>query len=166
MENTVIEGQEKNGTEAVTQERTFTQAEVNAIVEGRLKKESAKYSDYEAMKEKASKFDEMEEAKKSELQKANEKAEALQKQIDAMTKANDVRAIRDKVARDTGVPAELLHGENEEDCMEQAYNIMAFKNNNNASYPTVKDGGESMPPTQKQSPEQKFAEWFNASLSK
>lgn len=63
MENTVIEGQEKNGTEAVTQERTFTQAEVNAIVEGRLKKESAKYSDYEAMKEKASKFDEMEEAK-------------------------------------------------------------------------------------------------------
>jgi len=163
MENTVIEGQETNGTEAASQERTFTQSELNAIIEGRLKKESAKYSDYEAMKEKALKFDEMEEAKKTELQKANERVDSLQKQIDEMTKANEITAIRNKIAKETGVPAELLTGADEETCKTQAEAIIKFAKP--GSYPKVKDGGEAIAPTHKQTPEQQFADWFNASLN-
>lgn len=161
MEKTVIEQETNTATE--TQERTFTQAELNSIIEGRLKKESAKYSDYEALKEKASKFDEMEEAKKSELQKANEKADALQKQIDEMVKSNNIRTMREKVAKETGIPVELLNAENEEACIAQAKSILAFKND--VAYPTVKDGGEATAPTPKQSTEQQFADWFNASLN-
>lgn len=164
MEETVLE-QEGTVTEELQENRTFTQDEVNSIVTNRLKKESAKYNDYEELKIKASKFDEMEEASKSELQKATEKANALQKQIDAMTKANDVRNIREKVAKDTGVPASLLHGETEEDCMEQAYGILAYKNEQNANkYPQVKDGGE-VQNISNGSPESQFAEWFNQALS-
>lgn len=163
MENTVIE-QEGTVTDDLQENRTFTQEEVNNIISNRLKKESAKFSDYEELKAKASKLDEMEEANKSELQKATEKANALQQQIDAMNKANDVRNIREKVALDTGVPASLLHGENEEDCMEQAYGILAFMNEKNANkYPEVKDGGE-IQNLQKGSAEAQFAEWFNQSL--
>ena len=74
--------QETNGTAAETQEneqRTFTQAEMNAIIQDRLTRERGKYADYEALKAKAAKFDAAEEAGKTELQKANEKADALQK---------------------------------------------------------------------------------------
>ena len=48
-------------------ERTFTQAEVDAIVGDRLKRDRAKYSDYDDLKAKAAKFDELEEANKSEF---------------------------------------------------------------------------------------------------
>ena len=40
-------------------EKTFTQEEVNQIVGDRLKRESAKYADYDALKTKAEKFDEV-----------------------------------------------------------------------------------------------------------
>lgn len=65
--------QETNGTAAETQEneqRTFTQAEMNAIIQDRLTRERGKYADYEALKAKAAKFDEAEEAGKTDLQKA------------------------------------------------------------------------------------------------
>ena len=106
--------QETNGTAAETQEneqRTFTQAEMNAIIQDRLARERGKYADYEALKAKAAKFDEAEEAGKTELQKANEKADALQKQVDAFTKAEQLRTVRQKVSAATGVPAELLSGD-------------------------------------------------------
>ena len=48
--------QETNGTAAETQEneqRTFTQAEMNAIIQDRLTRERGKYADYEALKAKA-----------------------------------------------------------------------------------------------------------------
>ncbi|MFR8900877.1 hypothetical protein [Hominenteromicrobium sp.] len=65
--------QETNGTAAETQEneqRTFTQAEMNAIIQDRLTRERGKYADYETLKVKAAKFNEAEEAGKTELQKA------------------------------------------------------------------------------------------------
>ena len=53
-------------------ERTFTQAEMDAIIGDRLKRERAKYADYNELAKKAKAFDEAEEAGKSELQKAVE----------------------------------------------------------------------------------------------
>ena len=52
-----------------------TQEDLDIIVGERLKREREKYADYEALKEKAAKYDQAEEASKSELQKATEKAE-------------------------------------------------------------------------------------------
>lgn len=156
---------QENGTESVEiQERTFTQAELDEIVKSRVAKERAKYANFEELQQKASKFDEMEEANKTELQKATEKANALQKQLDDMNKANEVRNIRDKVANETGVPATLLMGETEEDCMNFAKNILAYKNSSNG-YPTVKDGGEVQNLQQKKDVASQFADWFNQSLN-
>ena len=52
--------------------KTFTQAELDAIVADRLARERAKYPDYENLKAKAAKYDAAEEAGKSELQKATD----------------------------------------------------------------------------------------------
>lgn len=152
-----------NGTVTTSQEgqRSFTQEEVNSIVTDRLKRESAKYADYEELKAKASKLDEIEENSKSELQKATEKANSLQAKLDALTKANEIKAIRDKVATETGVPATLLSCETEEDCKAQAEAILKFANP--GAYPVVKDGGEPQHLGKKTEAEQ-FADWFNASL--
>lgn len=59
--------------------KTFTQADLDRIVSERVARERSKYGDYEALKTKAGKFDEIEEANKSELERANAKAEAAER---------------------------------------------------------------------------------------
>ena len=55
--------------------RTFTQDELNAIVQKRIAETQRKYSDYESLKEKAGKYDAVQEAGKTELEKATSKAD-------------------------------------------------------------------------------------------
>ena len=155
MENTEVTAQEAVQTE----ERTFTQAELNAIVQKRLGEQAAKYGNYEELKEKALKFDEIEEQSKTELQKATERADALQKELDGMKKADTVRQIRESVAKETGVPAHLLHGETKEECEEMAKAIMSYAKPN--AYPTVKDGGEVRNIGGGKTRDQ-FADWLNS----
>ena len=157
MENTeVIQEQE------VTQEeRTFTQAELNAIVQKRLGEQAAKYGNYEELKEKALKFDEIEDKAKSELQKVTERADALQKELDGMKKANSIREIRESVSKETGVPADLLYGETKEDCEAQAKSILEFTKPN--AYPSIKDGGEVRNIKTGDTRDQ-FADWLNQSI--
>ena len=82
-------------------DKTFTQAEVDSIVEGRLARERQKYSDYEDLREKASKYDEHQEQSKTELQKEKEKSDALQAKLTKLEKEGTVRQVREKVAKDT-----------------------------------------------------------------
>lgn len=140
----------------ITEERTFTQAEVDAIVGDRLKRDRQKYADYDALKEKAEKYDKLEEENKSELQKAVERADAAQNELDALKSANAIRDIRDKVAEETGVPVSLLTATTEEDCMAQAQAILNYAKP--TGYPQVKDGGE-VSRTGKMTTKQQFAEW-------
>lgn len=139
--------------------KTFTQEDVNRIVANRV----AKYADYEELKEKAGKFDAAEEANKSELQKAQEKAAALQSQVDSMKKAEQVRKIRDEVSQETGVPVSLLTGETKEECVAQASAINEYKGTA-SGYPQVKDGGEPQL-SQKKATRDQFADWLNQSMS-
>ena len=80
-----------------TAEKTFTQEDVNKIVEDRLQRERQKYAgmaDYDQVKEKAGKYDELQEASKTELQKATDKVASLQKELDGIKHEASVRAIR------------------------------------------------------------------------
>jgi hypothetical protein len=141
--------------------RTFTQDEVNAIVGKRLAEEKGKYADYDVLKAKADKYDEAEEAAKSELQKATEKAETYKAQLEELQKRDEVRSIREKVSAETGVPTNLLTSDTEEACKAQAEAILAFTKP--TSYPSVKDGGE-VHHTTASKPEDKFKEWFDANF--
>lgn len=135
MEETTVKA-----PEAETQEtKTFTQEEVNSIVQERLFKERKKYEGFDEIKAKADKFDEMEEASKTELQKANDRVKTLETELNALKAENEVKAIREKVSQATSIPTNLLTGATEEECLAQAQAIRAFAN---PSYPEVKDAGE------------------------
>ena len=115
------ENMDINGTAPSRQEeRTFTQAELNAIVADRLARERAKYADYDKLKDKAG------------------KADALQQQLDTLEADTARRAMKKKVSDATGVPEALLTGDTEESCTEQAHEIMQFAA---PSYPAIPDGG-------------------------
>lgn len=107
-------------------DKTFTQAEVDSIVEGRLAREREKYADYDSLKDKAGKYDEMQAKGKTDLEKEKEKCNSLEAELNKLKKADTVRQVREKVAKDTSVPAELLTGEDEESCKKQAEAILKF----------------------------------------
>lgn len=140
---TTVEEQETQGTESQAvettekPERTFTQEEVNKIVSDRLKRESAKHAEEVATKSSEA---------NTELEETKAKMAALESQLAEMTKNNEVRAMKERVSSETGVPVSLLTAETEEACKAQAEGILAFSGTK-AKYPTTKDGGETTPPT-------------------
>lgn len=139
---------EKNTQDKDT--RTFTQKEVDDIVLKRLNKERAKYADYDELKAKATEYDAVKE-------KAN-KADELQAQLETVVKENEIRDIRDKVASETKVPANLLTGSTEEECKTQAQAILEFTKSK--GYPKVIDSGE-LQNELSGSTKVQFANWFN-----
>lgn len=94
-----------------------------------------------------------------ELKEAKNQAKALQAEINRMKAEEAVRAMRQKVSEEQGVPARLLTGSTEEECGTQAQEILAFVKQNNG-YPNVRDAGETHIETRKDTRDQ-FAEWFN-----
>ena len=116
----------ETGNTAGNAAETFTQEQVDAIVKDRLSRERDKYKDYADLKNKAAEYDKQQEANKTELQKAQEKAESLEKELAGMKEQEKIRGIRKKVSGDTGVPEDLLTGNSEEDCKTQAEAILKF----------------------------------------
>lgn len=155
---TVNQEQVAEQVEQKEEPKTFTQEEVNNIIAERLNRDRAKYADYETLKEKAAKFDAAEEASKTELQKATEKADALEKELASMKKTQELADIRSKVSTETGVPVHLLTAETEEACKAQAEAIKAFAAPK--GYPVVRDGGE-VGGTSQTTTRNQFAAWFN-----
>jgi hypothetical protein len=87
------------GTDATTgnqaggqqgQDKTFTQADVDRIVQERLARERDKYKDYDQIKADAEAYRQQQEASKSELQKAQEKAQKAEtEKAQALVQANE-----------------------------------------------------------------------------
>ncbi|WP_306365447.1 hypothetical protein [Nocardia sp. CC227C] len=75
--------------------------------------------------DKAKRFDELEEANKTELQKLLDRAEKAERAAEEAR----IGKLRSDVARETGVPAELIHGGTEEEMRAAAEVALAFKGN-------------------------------------
>lgn len=161
---TVNQGTNETGESRDNGARTFTQAELDAIVGDRLARERSKYADYETLKDKAARFDAAEEAGKTELQKANDKLAALTGELDRLKAADAARQIRDKVSAETGVPANLLTADTEEACKAQAAAIKQYAGGSR-KYPDVKDGGEVSHSGGGKTRDQ-FKDWFNERMNK
>lgn len=155
-------GTQETNQAAANETKTFTQAELDQIVKDRVNRERAKYEGFEDLKLKAQKYDEQEEANKSELQKAQERTAELEEKLKKKEHEENIRNIKQKVADELKVPAELLTGETEEACREQAQAIMSFATSQ--GYPTVKDGGESNP-VNKKSTRDSFKEWAESNFN-
>lgn len=107
-----------------TGDDTFTpitsQEQLNQAIGARLERERAKFGDYDDLKAKAAQLDELQEASKTELQKAQEAAAAAQAERDKAV----ADALRLKVAVKHGISAEdaelFLTGQDEQTLEAQA----------------------------------------------
>lgn len=70
-----------------TQQKTFTQEDVDRIVGERIKREREKYADYDDLKAKANANDET----KSELEQLRERAEIAERKANELEHANQLR---------------------------------------------------------------------------
>ena len=149
--NAVVETTETTEAQETKAEKTFTQAELDRIVQERVKE----MNEYKA---KAAKYDELEESKKTELQKAQDKAAKLEKELNDIKHSNEIRDIRAKVSSEKGVPIDLLTGETKEACEQQAEAILNFaQTSTGITY--VPDGGE-VKTTAKKTTSDQFADWM------
>lgn len=114
-----------DNTEVSTYKAPATQEELDAIVQKRLAKERAKYSDYEELKSAAEKLRDIEDANKSELEKATERATALEAEL-AQTK---FIALKNGIANEYGITADdaslFLTASGEEGLRKQAEALAA-----------------------------------------
>ena len=92
-----------------TEPKTFTQEEVNAIVEKRVARvKSEPPADYEELKRKAAAYDEAQEAAKTELQKATEAATGWKAKYDELNAQVERRKAIDSAAAEYKVDASML----------------------------------------------------------
>ena len=89
-------------------QKSFSQDEVNRMIGERLLREREKYANYDELKAKAEEYDKVQEASKSELQKAEERANQLQAKYDSMVKAEKVRTIREQISQ-LNDPPKMVH---------------------------------------------------------
>lgn len=89
--------------------------------------------------------------------------QAVSDELNALKTANALREIREKVSKDTGVPASLLTADTEEACKTQAEAIAAYAKPS-GGYPQLRDAGE-VGKTGTTANRDKFAEWFNKTMN-
>ena len=85
-------------------------------------------------------------------------AKAELAQLKAETAARDVREMKERISRETGVPAELLAGDTEDSCRAYAAQLRAYAG---PTYPSL-SGGSVDPSTRGQdsrSARDKFSDW-------
>mgnify|MGYP003585980637 CR=1 FL=1 len=95
--------------------KSFTQEQVDQIVEKRLAKERGKYEGEGGRKANAMKLGGRENAGKGEIDKLKESNAALRKQIDDAAAEKQHAEWVSEVAKDKDVPAELLRGGSKEE---------------------------------------------------
>ncbi|AXQ53030.1 scaffolding protein [Mycobacterium phage Rando14] len=114
--------------------KTFTQAELDRIINERLDRERSKYAGFDEFKSKAEQFDAIKEGEKTELQREREAREAAEKRAEKA----EFTALRDRIATTKGVPAASLTGTTEEELAASADALIAWRDANAPKPPEPK----------------------------
>ena len=146
-ENAEITAANATQGETAEKERTFTQAEMDAIIGDRLKRERAKYADYDELAAKAKAYDEAAEAGKSELQKAVEERDRLKAEVEKFKADKERAEAVARAASEHKVDAELLSRMSGD--VEENAKFLAEQAKNAPKYGEVHDGGEANVPKAK-----------------
>ncbi|MBQ9621246.1 MAG: hypothetical protein IJR41_04850 [Atopobiaceae bacterium] len=118
-----------------------SQEQLDKIIQNRLTRERAKHADYDELKSKAARLDELEQANKTELEKANERANELQKQVDAYHAREQREQWARAASQETGVDASLIRGDSAEEMLAHAQAIKSLR----PAYPAINDSGKPKP---------------------
>ncbi|MEU4709505.1 hypothetical protein AB0G00_24075 [Nocardia salmonicida] len=106
-----------------------SQEVLNHIIAERLGRERAKYVDYDDVKKKADAFDALEAEKLSEVEKANQRAQAAELERDRLA----VETLRLTVSAEKGIPAALLTGNTREELEKSADTLVSWRGQTPAS---------------------------------
>lgn len=117
-----------------------TQEAFDAAIKDRIARERAKFADYDELRAKAEELDGIKEAQKSELDRANERIAELESAARDREEADRLSALRSKVSGETGVPADLISGADEDSMRESAAAIAAYAK---AAVPAAPSLGEA-----------------------
>lgn len=124
-----------------TEGKTFTQEEVDALIKKRLARAKNDVpTDYEELKKKALKFDELQNENKTELEKANEELDKLRADIAQRDETARVQKLKDEVSKDTGVPVSLISGKTKEEMETFAQSVAEYAKKDSA--PVLKNSGK------------------------
>lgn len=96
-------------------DKTFTQEQVNAMLAAEKRKLSEKFGDYDDLKSKASKLAEVEEASKTELQKALDRAAAAESRAAKFEAKEQAAKWAAEIVKGSTIPASVLRGSTREE---------------------------------------------------
>ena len=123
-------------TEQATVEDAFkapaSQEELDRIIQSRLARDRAKFADYDELKKAADRLAQIEEANKTEAEKAAARAEAAEKRAAEL----ETKALRAEVANAKGVPAALLTGSTQDELEAAADALIAFRGEQKSAGPS------------------------------
>lgn len=117
------EGTENTGGNAGNYTPPASQEDLDKIISDRLARERAKFADYDEVKAKAAAHDEYVASQKTESERLAEELNAEREKNAALAREN----LRASVAADTGIPAALLTGDDEEALRASAEALIAFR---------------------------------------
>lgn len=92
-----------------------TQEDLNRIIADRLARERAKFADYNDLKAKADQLQVLEDAQKTEAQKAADALAAAQAELTAYKQREQVANWADEIVKGSHIPASALRGTTEEE---------------------------------------------------
>lgn len=119
-------GQGNQGNQGNQPEKTFTQAELDAIIADRLKREREKYKDYAELKKMAEEYQKLKEAQMSETEKLQAKLAEYERQLlEKEREAAEARleSLKLRILDEMGLPkawASRIFGTTEEEIRQDA----------------------------------------------
>lgn len=133
--------EEQTGSTTATEETTTqdgfkaitSQDELNKIIQARIAREREKFADYDEAKQAQARLAEIEEANKTELEKAYEQASTWKQKYDELQKATaekDKELLRLNVIAKYSIPEDdqiLVHGSSEEELVASAERVAALR---------------------------------------
>lgn len=152
------------GTDAFTP--PSSQEELNRIIEKRLERERSKYADYDDLRKRAAKLDEIEAEQMSEVEKAQKRAE----EAEAAAEKARTEMLRFRVASKHGISSEdaelFLTGADEETLTAQAQRLADRESlaRNRTGAVSPNEGRHASPPPE--TLDDQFAEWAEAQLTR
>lgn len=119
--------EENDGQQAGGEQPEFrpitSQEEFEKALGKRLERERAKFADYDDLKARAARLDEIEESQKTELQKLQERAATAEQRASEFER----QALAARIAAEMNVPVEVLHGDDEASIRAAAQKVIEWR---------------------------------------
>lgn len=106
---------EEENKQEPAEPKAFTQEQVNALLADQKRKLGEKFADYDDVKAKASKLDQLEQDSKSELQKLLDENTELKTKVGSFEQEKQVTAWAAEIVKDSTIPASVLRGNTKEE---------------------------------------------------